>query len=125
MPDYVVQRIATALNTRRKALNGSRVLLLGLAYKRNTGDARESPAIRVAMRLLAMGADVRAVDPYVREISEAGVSVVDLTPEEVEAADAVVLLSDHDVFDLELVEQHAKFVLDTRARLRGGQVERL
>jgi UDP-N-acetyl-D-glucosamine dehydrogenase len=125
MPDYVVQRIATALNVRRKPLNGSRVLLLGLAYKRNTGDARESPAIRVARRLLAMGADVRAVDPYVREPTDVGVTAVELTPEEVEAADAVVLLSDHDVFDLELVERHAHFVLDTRARLHGGQVERL
>jgi UDP-N-acetyl-D-glucosamine dehydrogenase len=125
MPDYVVQRIATALNARRKPLNGSRVLLLGLAYKPNTGDARESPSIRVARRLLAMGADVRAVDPYVREPTGVGVTLVDLAPDELQAADAVVLLSDHDVFDLELVEQHAQFVLDTRARLHGRQVERL
>jgi len=125
MPDYVVQRIATALNVRRKPLNGSRVLLLGLAYKPNTGDARESPSIRVARRLLAMGADVHAVDPYVREPTGVGVSLVELTPGELQAADAVVLLSDHDVFDLELVEQHAQFVLDTRARLHGRQVERL
>jgi UDP-N-acetyl-D-glucosamine dehydrogenase len=125
MPDYVVQRIATALNARRKPLNGSRVLLLGLAYKRNTGDARESPSIRVASRLLAMGADVRAVDPYVSERTDLGVTLVDLSASELEAADAVVLLSDHDVFDLELVEQHAQFVLDTRARLQGRQVERL
>jgi UDP-N-acetyl-D-glucosamine dehydrogenase len=125
MPDYVVQRIVAALNARRKPLNGSRVLLLGLAYKRNTGDARESPAIRVASGLLAMGAEVHAVDPHVREPTEAGIILVDLTPEELRAADAVVLLSDHDVFDLELVEQHAQFVLDTRARLRGRQIERL
>jgi UDP-N-acetyl-D-glucosamine dehydrogenase len=101
------------------------VLLLGLAYKRNTGDARESPSIRVASRLLAMGADVRAVDPYVRERTDLGVTLVELSAPELEAADAVVLLSDHDVFDLELVEQHAQFVLDTRARLQGRQVERL
>jgi UDP-N-acetyl-D-glucosamine dehydrogenase len=125
MPDYVVQRIATALNARRKPLNGSRVLLLGLAYKRNTGDARESPSIRVASRLLAMGAEVRAVDPYVRERADLNVTLVELSAPELEAADAVVLLSDHDVFDLELVEQHAQFVLDTRARLHGRQVERL
>ena len=125
MPDYVVDRIAAGLNTRRKPLNGSRVLLLGLAYKRNTGDARESPSIRVARRLVAMGAIVRAVDPHVREPTGVAIALVELTPDELEAADAVVLLSDHDAFDLELVEQHAQFVLDTRARLHGRQVERL
>jgi UDP-N-acetyl-D-glucosamine dehydrogenase len=125
MPDYVVRRIAAALNARRKPLNGSRVLLLGLAYKRNTSDARESPSIRVARRLLAMGADVRAADPHVREPTDLDVPLVDLTPDELRDADAVVLLSDHDAFDLDLVEEHAQFILDTRARLQGRQVERL
>ena len=125
MPDYVVGRIAAALNARRKPLNGSRVLLLGLAYKRNTSDARESPSVRVARRLLAMGADVRAVDPYVSEPTEVDIPLVELTAEELEAADAAVLPSEPDAFDLGLVEAHAQFVLDTRARLHGGQVERL
>ena len=125
MPDYVVRRSPRRSTRRRKPLNGSRVLLLGLAYKRNTSDARESPSIRVASRLLAMGAEVRAVDPYVRERADLNVTLVELSAPELEAADAVVLLSDHDVFDLEIVEQHAQFVLDTRARLHGRQVERL
>jgi len=125
MPDYVVRRVQASLNAERKAINGSRILLLGLAYKRNTSDARESPAIMVARRLVAMGAEVRAADPYVREPIDAGVKPVELTPEEVAEADVVVLLSDHDVFDLEMVQANARLIFDTRARMSGTQVERL
>ena len=127
MPDYVVRRLVVALNRQRKALNGSRVLLLGLAYKRNTGDARESPAVTVADRLLAMGAEVRAVDPHVVEghVTDR-VLRVQLSDDELQAADAVVLLTDHDEFDLERVSALAAFVLDTRNRVPSTpNVERL
>ncbi len=67
MPDHVVHRITMALNARRRAVNGSRILLLGLAYKKNTGDARESPAVRVAQLLAELGAEVRGADPYTVE----------------------------------------------------------
>jgi UDP-N-acetyl-D-glucosamine dehydrogenase len=79
----------------------------------------------VADRLLGMGANVRAVDPYVHESFDARVALVDLDAEEVTQADAVVLLTDHDAFDLELVQSKARFVLDTRARLHGPNVDRL
>jgi UDP-N-acetyl-D-glucosamine dehydrogenase len=121
MPDYVVQRLTLALNRRRRAVNGSRILLLGLAYKRNTSDARESPAQVVADRLLSLGAEVRAADPHVVEDHVDGRVVrVDATPDELAAADAVVLLADHDAFDLDEVATHARLVLDTRRRLGGG-----
>ncbi len=126
MPDYVVRRLTVALNRERRSVNGSRVLLLGLAYKRNTGDARESPALVVAERLLALGAEVRAVDPHIGDRGiDARVRRVEATPDEVAAADAVVLLVDHDAFDLASVERHARYVLDTRHRLRGRRVEHL
>ncbi len=126
MPDYVVRRLADGLNRRRQAVNGSRILLLGLAYKRNTGDARETPGTIVAQRLLALGADVRAADPYVLEEQiDARLVRVELNAEEVTAADAVVLLTDHDVFDYELVEANARYVLDTRCRMTGADVETL
>jgi UDP-N-acetyl-D-glucosamine dehydrogenase len=127
MPDYVVRRLISALNTRRLAVNGSTVLLLGLAYKKNSGDARESPARRVANLLLDMGAEVRAADPHVVEDAHIDRRVVRvaLTADQVAAADAVVLLADHDAFDLELVVQHARYVLDTRHRLTGPTVESL
>lgn len=125
MPDYVARRLVAALNTRRKAVNGSTILLLGLAYKKNSGDARESPARRVAALLLDMGAEVRAADPHVIEDAhvDSRVTRVELTPEQVAAADAVVLLADHDAFDVDLVVQHATYVLDTRRRLTGPTVE--
>jgi UDP-N-acetyl-D-glucosamine dehydrogenase len=127
MPDYVVRRLIAALNTRRLAVNGSTVLLLGLAYKRNSGDARESPARRVASLLLDMGAEVRAADPHVVEDAHIDRRVVRvaLTADQIAAADAVVLLADHDAFDLDLVVQHARYVLDTRHRLTGPTVESL
>jgi UDP-N-acetyl-D-glucosamine dehydrogenase len=127
MPDYVVRRLIAAFNERHRPVNGSRVLLLGLAYKRNTGDARESPAVRVAKLLLEMGAEVHAADPYVVEevAVDARLVRVEATDAEVEAADAVVLLTDHDTFDLDVVAAHARYVLDCRHRLAGPDVETL
>jgi UDP-N-acetyl-D-glucosamine dehydrogenase len=122
MPDYVVRRLADALNRRRRPVNGSRVLLLGLAYKKNTGDARESPAVRVAQLLTALGAEVRAADPHVVEPLHGldDLTRVELTPGEVAAADAVVLLADHDEFDVEMIRSYARYVLDTRKSVRDG-----
>lgn len=126
MPDYVVQRLVIGLNRRRKPVNGSRILLLGLAYKRNTGDARESPAAAVIDRLIQLGAVVHAADPYVVEKHiDARVLRVDATEDEIEAADAVVLLTDHDAFNYSAVAQHARYVLDTRHRLPADVAEHL
>ncbi len=124
MPDYVVRRLMIALNRRERAVNGSRVLLLGLSYKRNTGDARESPSMVVIERLLELGAHVRAADPHVvEEHVDPRVVRVDASVEELAAADAVILLTDHDAFDYAAVAEHARYVLDTRHRLAGEQVE--
>jgi UDP-N-acetyl-D-glucosamine dehydrogenase len=124
MPDYVVRRIQLALNQRGRTVNGARILLLGLAYKRNTGDAREAPGVAIAQSLAALGADVRVVDPH---LSSASVPypLVELTAGELEDADATVLVTDHDAFDYDLVAERATYVLDTRNRLRGAAVERL
>ncbi len=121
MPDYVVRRLTEALNRRRQAVNGSRILLLGLAYKRNTGDDRESPAVVVAERLVGLGAQVRVADPHVvTDHVDMAVERVEVTPEELAAADAVVLLTDHDAFDLSEVGTYARYVLDTRRRVPAG-----
>jgi UDP-N-acetyl-D-glucosamine dehydrogenase len=124
MPDYVVRRLVMALNKRGRCLNGSRILLLGLAYKKNTGDARESPAVRVAQLLAGLGADVRAADPHVLD-APATVARVDATPAELSGADAVVLLTEHDSFDAGQIIAHAPYVLDCRHVLAGGNVETL
>jgi UDP-N-acetyl-D-glucosamine dehydrogenase len=126
MPDYVVARLATALNRKCMAVNGARILLLGMAYKRNTGDAREAPGFVVADRLLGLGAEVRVADPHVPdEQVDRRVTRVDATAEELKGADAVVLITDHDCFDYDAVAGHSSYVLDTRRRLEGPNVEHL
>ena len=126
MPDYVVGRIQAGLNARRKAVNGSRVLVLGVAYKRNSNDARETPATQVVEQLLALGAEVRLHDPHVAEFLLYGQAPrVELRLSEVSRADAVVLLTDHDDVDYELVLANAKYVFDARNRLEGPNVDRL
>src|SRR4051794_22895343 len=126
MPDYAVQRLMVALNHERRSLNGSRILVLGLAYKKNTGDSRESPSARVVELLTSLGSDVRCADPSVnRGDPPPNVTLVDVTADEVRSADAVLLLVDHDAFDFDLITTNARFVLDTRNRLSGPRVEAL
>jgi UDP-N-acetyl-D-glucosamine dehydrogenase len=126
MPEYVVKRLSLALNRQCKPINGSRILLLGLAYKANTSDVRESPAVIVAQQLVTLGAEVRATDPFVSgDILHGQIIRVELNEEELKNADAVVLLTPHTAFSYEMVAQHARYVLDTRRRIVGGLVEYL
>ncbi|MHB1549277.1 MAG: nucleotide sugar dehydrogenase [Acidimicrobiales bacterium] len=126
MPEYVCQRLTYGLNRRSRAVKGARVLLLGLAYKPDTGDARESPAVSVARRLVSLGAEVRAADPHVVQ-ADLGDSVlrVDATVREAAAADAVVLLTDHAAFDIPALAAASGYFLDTRHRATGPAVETL
>jgi UDP-N-acetyl-D-glucosamine dehydrogenase len=125
MPDYVVRRLVVGLNRRGLPLNGRRVLLLGFAYKKNTGDARETPVMSIARQLVGLGAQVRMADPHTGDGHvPQDVERVDATEDEILGADAVVLLVDHDSFDLTLVER-ADYVLDCRHRLSGPNVEHL
>lgn len=126
MPDHIVARVQSGLNQRRQAVNGSRILLLGLAYKKNVGDIRESPAVAVAQRLLGLGAVVRAVEPHTEstELPD-GIERVGFDEEALQWADVAVLLTDHDEFDFEAIPAHVPYVFDTRNRCHGPNVERL
>lgn len=127
MPRYVVQRITAMLNENQRSINGSRILLIGLSYKSNTGDARESPAIKIAEQLLDLGAQVRAADPHViaRDVPR-GVALVEVTDDLVATTDLVVLLTPHDCVDLSPLA-NADAILDTRGilSLPGRDIERL
>jgi UDP-N-acetyl-D-glucosamine dehydrogenase len=115
MPEYVVRRLTSFLNERERSIKGSSFLLLGLAYKKNTGDARESPAIHVAQQLHALGGNVRAVDPLVEVYQVPSfVERTELTQEAIERADVIVLLTDHDSIDLAMLAPHLGKVFDTR-----------
>ena len=119
MPDYVVRRITDLLNSEAKAVQGTRILLLGLAYKAATSDWRESPSIAVAERLATLGADLRCCDPHVGPQADFGYPMVALTDAELEAADLVVLLVNHPDFPLDRVAARSRLVLDTKGELRG------
>jgi UDP-N-acetyl-D-glucosamine dehydrogenase len=126
MPSYVTRRLVDGLNQRGLAVKGRRILLLGLSYKKNTGDIRESPALGVARRLIELGAEVVAADPFVGEDRfPPGITPVDDDERQLAAADAVVVLVDHDAFDFDVVGRVARYVLDTRNCLSGPSVEKL
>jgi UDP-N-acetyl-D-glucosamine dehydrogenase len=116
MPSYVVEKVGSALNDQRKAVNGSRILVLGVAYKRDIDDVRESPALDVIRLLEELGADVVFHDPYVPSFREEGVlhEGVPLTDDEVSNADAVVIVTDHTSVDYQRIVNLAPLVIDTR-----------
>jgi nucleotide sugar dehydrogenase len=126
MPDYVVRRLVVGLNRRKLPVNGQRVLLLGLSYKRNTGDARESPSRPIARQLVELGAEVLVADPHVHpDLVPDGVTLVDATSDLAATCAAVVVLVDHDAFDLQSLVAGAPYVLDTRHCVEGDTVEYL
>ena len=116
MPRFVVDKIREALNGRRKAVNGSTVLLLGVAYKRDIEDVRESPALDVMRLLLGGGANVTYHDPFVPILREDGTEMtsVELTDEALGQADAVVILTDHTDFDYGRVVEKSQVLIDAR-----------
>jgi UDP-N-acetyl-D-glucosamine dehydrogenase len=121
MPEVVVERVARALNEERKAVNGARVLLLGVAYKRDVTDTRESPALDIVQLLAGRGADVRYHDPHVPELRVDGLDArsVPLTDAELGAADCVLIVTDHRAVDYRRVVDAARLVVDCRNATRG------
>jgi UDP-N-acetyl-D-glucosamine dehydrogenase len=118
MPSYIARRIQGGLNRRRKAVNGSKVVVLGVAYKKNTGDARETPATPLIQELLGLGAEVVVHDPYVEnyELSDV-VDFIELDADRLAAADVVLLITDHDCFDYDLIVENAPYLFDARNRI--------
>jgi UDP-N-acetyl-D-glucosamine dehydrogenase len=124
MPEHVVERLSRALNDRAKSVRGSRILVLGVAYKRDIDDLRESPALEVIQHLRERGAIVRAADPHTGPFTVGEETFVPVapTPREIRRADAVVITTDHSAFDIASVVRDARLVLDTRnatGRIRG------
>jgi UDP-N-acetyl-D-glucosamine dehydrogenase len=126
MPEHVVTLVTDALNNERKSLNGSRVLVLGVAYKKDIDDVRESPALSIIDRLRAKGAEVSYHDPFVREVrfddshtQSAGepLQSIELTDDELSAADCTVIVTDHTPLDYGRVCRLSKLIVDTRNAL--------
>lgn len=121
MPSVVVEKVATALNRAKKAVNGSSVLVLGVAYKKNIDDMRESPALDVIRLLEEQGAHVVYHDPFVPKFTEDGHSFagVELTDDILKTSDAVVIVTDHDTVDYQRVVDLAQVVIDARNATKG------
>jgi UDP-N-acetyl-D-glucosamine dehydrogenase len=126
MPEHVVTLVTDGLNDEQKALKGARLLVLGVAYKKDIDDVRESPALSIIDRLRAKGADVRYHDPFVSQIrfddahtegSGEPLSSVALTDEELRASDCVVIVTDHSNVDYKRVCELSKLIIDTRNAL--------
>jgi UDP-N-acetyl-D-glucosamine dehydrogenase len=130
MPYYVVQRVMEALNAKQKSLSGSSVLILGLAYKKDIDDMRESPTLKLIEILEDKGAKVDYNDPYIPVMPHVrkyqyDMKSVDLTPDNIKKYDVVLISTDHSCYDMELVLKHAKLVVDTRNAAKknpGGKV---
>jgi len=122
MPDYVVAKVSSALNQRKRAINGSSILVLGIAYKKNVDDMRESPSVILMEKLQALGADVAYCDPYVpvfpklRDHAHFGLSSISVTAETLSNYDCILLATDHDDFDYGLILKNASLIVDTRGR---------
>lgn len=120
MPRYVVERVTEAMNRVRKSLNGSRVLLLGMSYKPNVNDVRESPAFDIAQLLMQRGANIEYHDPYVPQVSleDQMLESQDLSAELLASVDVVVITTDHSSVDYGFVTEHASIVVDPRNAIR-------
>ncbi len=124
MPQYVVDRTVGALNRASKSITGSRVLILGLAYKKDVDDARESPSLRIISLLNGLGAELEYNDPYLPVMPatrkyDFKMNSVELTAEALAGYDCVLVLTDHSVYDPVFILEHAKLVVDTRNLMKG------
>lgn len=124
MPAWVVQKVGLALNERRKSIKGSKILVLGIAYKKNIDDSRESPSAELISLLDRLGAEVDYSDPHIptfpaKRRYKFDMRSVPLTPETVASYDCILIATDHDVFDYGMIEANAQLVVDTRGRYRG------
>lgn len=126
MPDYVTRLILDALNEESKSVNGSRICLLGVAYKPNVGDVRESPAIEVTRNLLDRGGDLVFCDPYVEEFSVEGKKIPSITQTEAieNRFDLSVILTDHDHFKWAEILESNRLLVDTRDALKTFDIPR-
>lgn len=121
MPDYVVDKLVHGLNERKKSVNGSKILVLGIAYKKNVDDMRESPSVILMEKLRDLGADVAYSDPHIPSFPKLRehqfeLDSVELNAKNLGAYDCVLLTTDHDAFDYANIEKNAKLIVDTRGR---------
>jgi UDP-N-acetyl-D-glucosamine dehydrogenase len=126
MPEYVVERVSEALNSDRKPINGSRIHLFGVAYKRDVNDMRESPAIDILELLARRGGDVSYTDPYVPQFHHGAMNLQSVAEESAaNGCDCALIVTDHKVFDYRRIVDTFPLVVDTRNALKGVTSEKI
>jgi UDP-N-acetyl-D-glucosamine dehydrogenase len=120
MPEYVVERISEALNTKKKAINGARIHLFGIAYKKDVSDMRESPALDILQLLHRRGAELSYTDPYVPSLQEGAVCLQSIAEDAVDGIDCAVIATDHKVFNYGAMPGRFPLIVDTRNALKGN-----
>ncbi len=123
MPEWVIEKVSDALNKIGKPIKGSKILVLGIAYKKNVDDMRESPSVELMELLDGKGADVQYSDPHVPVFPKMrahyfNLRSTELLPETTKQHDCLILATNHDAFDYEVIKNHAQLIVDTRGRYR-------
>src|SRR5215208_5877726 len=121
MPEYVVERIGDALNSVRKSINGSRIHLFGIAYKKDVSDMRESPALDILQLLHRRGAELSYTDPYVPSLQEGAVTLRSIAEDAVDGIDCAVIATDHKAFNYAAMPKRFPLIVDTRNALKGNR----
>ncbi|MBH11229.1 MAG: UDP-N-acetyl-D-glucosamine dehydrogenase [Candidatus Marinimicrobia bacterium] len=125
MPNYVIEKVANALNKIGKSVNGSKILILGLSYKKNIDDLRESPSLEIIEKLHQLGAKIQFCDPYFKKIPPTrkyclNINSSALNKKTLESSDLVLIATDHDSFDYKMVQENSSLIVDTRGRLNNS-----
>ena len=125
MPEFVVERVSEALNTCRKAINGSRIHLFGVAYKKDVSDMRESPALDILQLLHRRGAELSYTDPYVPSLKEGRLSLQSIAEDAVDGVDCAVIVTDHQSFNYAVMPGRFPLIVDTRNALKGNRAKNI
>ena len=126
MPQYVVEKVFNALNNKTKSIKNSKILVLGLSYKKNIDDIRESPSLEIIDILLKKGADIKYSDPYILKLPRVrkynlAIENINITKMNLNSFDCVILLTDHDAFPYEMIRKNSQLIIDTRGRFKSSK----
>ena len=126
MPHHVIKKVSESFEKKSLKINGSKILILGLSYKKNIDDCRESPSLVITKTLINMGANISYSDPFFpsypyQNKMENSLKSTELSIKNIETQDCVILLTDHDMFDYKFIEKHSKLIIDTRGRFNSSE----
>ena len=126
IPMNIINKLCKEFDQRKKSLKGSKILILGISYKKNIDDCRESPSLLIMNKLIKKGVDVSYYDPFFKSINcldgqKKILNCIELNKVNISSQDCILLLTDHDCFDYELIKNNSKLIIDTRGRFKNSK----